>query len=324
MLAQHYGLPAQVTRLEGERDDSFLVTVEGQRRFVLKISHPAQPAGQVDFQTAALRHLACVGAGVGVPHVMPTLDGRDHFCADIDGGPARSVRLLSFVDGMPMNLSVRSVAQSRSLGAVAARLGLALRGFFHRAAGHALSWDIKHAARLRGRVKALAGLERRALAQRFLDGFESNAMSELPRLRAQVVHNDLNPFNVLTSPQDHTQIVGILDFGDMVHTPLIADVAVAASYQFLSPDPWESVRAFVAAYHQASPLHRDEVALLYDLIGARLVTTVAITEWRASRHPSNRDYILRNNPAAWAGLECLARLPRPVAQRSLLAACALE
>ncbi|WP_338509164.1 hypothetical protein [Pseudomonas poae] len=41
------------------------------------------------------------------------------------------------------------------------------------------------------------------------------------------------------------------------------------------------------------------------MIEARLLATVLITEWRAREHPENSEYILRNNPSAWAGLRRL-------------------
>ena len=58
---------------------------------------------------------------------------------------------------------------------------------------------------------------------------------------------------------------------------------MACSYQLDdSCDPLATVVEFVEAYHQVLPLERAELDILYDLIRARLVMTVAITEWRAA------------------------------------------
>ena len=46
-------------------------------------------------------------------------------------------------------------------------------------------------------------------------------------MRAQVVHNDLAPTNVLVD--DTLAVTGITDFGDMTHTALVCDLAVAAA-----------------------------------------------------------------------------------------------
>jgi Ser/Thr protein kinase RdoA (MazF antagonist) len=69
------------------------------------------------------------------------------------------------------------------------------------------------------------------------------------------------------------------------------------------------------------PLTKAEQAVLLDLVAARLVITVLITEWRAARYPENRQYIMRNNGLAWAGLEHLARLSPDEASRQLLQFC---
>ena len=49
----------------------------------------------------------------------------------------------------------------------------------------------------------------------------------MPRLRAQVVHNDLAPTNVLVD--DRLAVTGIIDFGDLTRTALICDLAIAAA-----------------------------------------------------------------------------------------------
>jgi Ser/Thr protein kinase RdoA (MazF antagonist) len=111
----------------------------------------------------------------------------------------------------------------------------------------------------------------------------------------------------------------------MVFSPLAVDVAVGASYHMnTTDDPWQAVAEFVAAYHAVSPLTREEIDLLYDLIAARFVVTVSITGWRAERYPQNSAYILKNNATAWQGLAHLFTLPREVAQARLRRACNME
>ena len=124
-----------------------------------------------------------------------------------------------------------------------------------------------------------------------------------------MIHNDLNASNVLVSDEKHPVVTGIVDFGDMVHGPLVCDVAVAAAYQLgTGADPLADAISFVEAYHRVNPLTPDELALLFDLTRARLVTTLIVTSWRASRYPDNRDYILRNAHVAASQLGSLTEL----------------
>jgi hypothetical protein len=45
-----------------------------------------------------------------------------------------------------------------------------------------------------------------------------------------------------------------------------------------------------------------------------MAMTIVISSWRAARYPANRNYILRNNAAAWARLRRMATLSRDQAK----------
>lgn len=54
--------------------------------------------------------------------------------------------------------------------------------------------------------------------------------------------NDFNMDNVLVDPALPSRISGVLDFGDMVHTPLICDMAIAiGSVISYTPDPIKTI-----------------------------------------------------------------------------------
>jgi hydroxylysine kinase len=139
-------------------------------------------------------------------------------------------------------------------------------------------------------------------------------------LRSQVFHNVYHLLLVLVAPEDHERIVGIIDFGDMVHAPLVGEVATAAAFHTAgSADPFEGPAQFVAAYHAALPLTDAEQEVVADLMATRHLITALISEWRAARYPENRAYIMRHNPAAWEALSHMADLSRNTARDRLLA-----
>ena len=72
----------------------------------------------------------------------------------------------------------------------------------------------------------------------------------------------------------------------------------------------------IAAYHAVLPLEPAEFSVLFDLIATRMAMTIVISSWRAARYPANRNYILRNNAAAWARLQRMAALSRDQADIS--------
>lgn len=312
---QVFGLCGVITPLSGERDSNFHIKVNESAQFVLKISHPAEDPLVIAFQSEALNYIAARTPDLPVPRLLPTRDGNTAWSFTRRGDPPRTARVLSYLSGEPLHPASTGTAQRQTLGRVLARLGQALHGFDHPGARHELMWDITHAGQTRGLLDHIPDPHQRALALRFLDSFETHAQPALPALRAQVIHNDLNPHNVLVGAQNPDQVAGIIDFGDMVHAPLINDLAVAAAYHPVDTGhPLSAMADLIAGYHAKQPLTTPEIDLLFDLIAARMVVSVAISGWRAARHPENKAYILRNNRLAWTGLQRFNELSRQQAQ----------
>lgn len=325
LMKVHFGITGVAENIACERDANFRVIADDGRGFTLKISNPAEPEISTNFQTEALLWLQERDPGLPVPKVVPALDGRSEFPLVLDDGRSSVIRVLTWLDGLPVARVGVTPALRRDLARALARLGIAFEGFEHPASGHEILWDVKNASALRPLVKALDELDLRRQLTAELDHFDRTVLPTLATLRQRVVHNDLNLHNAVMDPANPDHITGILDFGDMVKTPLIIDLAVAVSYH--TPSTGKSLEAvcdMVRAYHEVLPLERPELGVLRDLIVARLMTTVAITEGRAARYPQNASYILRNNGPAREGLRVFATLPRDQVTTALLAACNME
>jgi Ser/Thr protein kinase RdoA (MazF antagonist) len=120
------------------------------------------------------------------------------------------------------------------------------------------------------------------LASAVLDDFEKRVLPAFPGLRKQLIHSDANPENVLLDT-DEIGVTGFIDFGDMLRAPLVVDVAVAASYlRAFEGDALQFILPFVAGYHSVTNLDAPEIELLFDLIRARLVTSLSMLHWRLS------------------------------------------
>ena len=298
LLSRHWGIEAALTPLTSERDLNF--RVESRPRHVLKLANPAEPPEVTDFQTQALLHLS--NSGLPLPQIIPALNGQ-HLVQSEHG----FLRLLTYLEGAPLHAAPHSDAQRAAMGRINARLTQALTSFHHPGEAQDLQWDIRHAARLSPLLPNIPA-DLRPLCEATLAAFETQALPILPDLPWQVVHNDLNPHNLLVSPEDPDQISGVLDFGDMLHTARICDMGVTASYQIDPARPGQSLTAFAQAYHDTLPLTPQELRLLPLLTRARMVTTLAIAHTRAVRYPENAPYILRNTGSAAAGLRALTDL----------------
>ena len=322
ILRRFFGIEGTVSRLTSERDKNFRISAANGRDYVLKIANAAEPPDVTKFQTNALRHIERTDPTLPAPRIVLTRDGASEAPLELGNGQSSVVRLLTFLHGEPLHKVERSLAQRRNIARCLAMLDLALRDAPPPSAGHELQWDIKNALQLRPQTGAIDDAERRRRVVTILDSFELHVSPWLGKLRRQVIHNDFNPHNILVAAEDHARVTGILDFGDMVETPLVIDLAVACAYQVgAGSHPLATTSEFIAAYHAVNPLLPEEFDILFDLIKARLVTTVVLTSWRAARYPENKDYILRNNPPSWAALDQIEGIGRDEARDFIAKAC---
>ncbi len=303
-----FGIQAEAEPLESERDQNFRLDAGAHGVFVLKFANPAEDPAVIDFQNRALRYVAERDPGLPVPRLIPTLAGESSAIVDAPDGRRHLARLLSFLPGRTLADVPLSPALLRSVGTTLARLGHALRGFFHPAAGHELLWDLSHAARLREHVGQIQDVPRRRLADRCLERFETRVRPALPGLRAQVIHNDMSCHNTLVDAEAGC-VAGIIDFGDLVHAPLVNDLAVTVTEVMLAaPDPVGAAAAVTSAFDRSEPLRDEERSLLFDLVAARLAMGVIISAWRVGQHPENREYIEGDDEALWRVIERLDEL----------------
>ncbi|CAH2396520.1 5-oxoprolinase/urea amidolyase family protein [Mesorhizobium ventifaucium] len=325
VLAKNYGIRGAVTLLTSERDlTAHVVAAHGGREFVFKVANSSEDPAVVDLQNKALDHVASMSCDVPVPEVIRSLDGASQITLHIDGN-RHVARTLSYLQGVPVHMTQSTSKQRKALGASLAGLSLALADFTHPAAGHGILWDLKNTAKLEEHTQSISDAAKRKLVEKTMCRFRDHVKVIEPSLRHQVVHNDFNPHNVLVDQSEHDRVSGILDFGDVVDTPVIYDVAVACSYQVTSSGhPLSLATELLSAYHAVNPLLDEEIDILFDLINTRNAMTVTITEWRSKLYPENSAYILRNNPRASLALQQYATISERDARSAFRNACGIQ
>jgi 4-aminobutyrate aminotransferase-like enzyme/Ser/Thr protein kinase RdoA (MazF antagonist) len=321
ILRDRFGVESSsLTPLAGERDQNLRVDTADGRRLLFKISNPADGLSIVEMQAAALRHIERVDPGLPVMRVLPDTVGESW--AEVRGPDGRNypVRLFTFLPGRVTANTALTTQAIWSFGQTTARLGRALRGFFHPAADYEILWDISRVLGLRPLLDHLPDAARRAQVERVLARFEARVAPVLPGLRAQVIHGDMSLDNVLLD--DDLRVSGIVDFGDMTHAPLVCDLSVSvADVLHGRDDAIDAAEAMIGGYVSVTPLEDEEAALLADLVAARLATEVTVAAWHGGLYPDNAAYLTSSEPGARAFLDAIEAMGFDAVARRFRDAC---
>ena len=306
-----YGLSTEASELPSERDQNFCLRDASGAQYVLKIANHQERREILDLQNQALSHLAGHVPSLAWPRVVPSQAGN----SIEDSG--NFIRLLTWVEGDCL-VHHQPYRQELllSLGAALAHTDTALESFSHPAAHREFYWDLRNYALARPHL-ALLPPERLSLVEPLLDACDSIPWNNL---RHSVIYGDANDYNVLADASG-SRLVSLLDFGDMVHSATVCDLAIALAYAMLgAADPVAVAFHVIAAYHRERPLTSAEQDALYRLTCARLAVSVCNSAWQMREAPEN-SYLNISNQPAWALLERLADMPGGWAEEVFHRAC---
>ena len=294
IVLENYSLNVDVKKLNGYEEQNFLLKDKNSKKYILKVANDELTPAFLDAQVEMLRHLSKSNVASMVPHFILNNAGRalTHFTND---GKNYFIRVLHFLEGDfwadTKNLPEKSFID---LGNVLGKLDDALKDFSHAATHRHFLWDISNAADANAKLHCIKDPEHRRIAGYFLLQFETEVLPVLHTLRHACIHNDANDFNILI--KDNV-VSGIIDFGDVVYSALINNLAIACTYAILNcEDPLKSATLIVKGYHKAYPLEEREIELLYYLIAARLCISVTQSAWNASVNPFNEHHFLTEKP----------------------------
>jgi 4-aminobutyrate aminotransferase-like enzyme/Ser/Thr protein kinase RdoA (MazF antagonist) len=284
-----YGVTANGSPLPSERDQNVLLSTEAGDRFVLKIANATESRGHLEAQNAGLAHVA--RRSTLCPAVIPAVDG-----ASITEIQSRGVtyltRLVTWLEGEPLaRVTAPPMELFEDLGARLAELDAALEGFDHPAVHRTFQWELGRALDVvRESLPLVADATLAALISSIASRVAARDGERHSRLRRAVVHNDPNDYNVLVSRPGgaDASISGIIDFGDLVYSYRIADLAIAIAYAVLDKaDPLATAEAIVRGYARSRPIDDDEVGSLFGLVLLRLCASVGIAARQQGLRPDD-------------------------------------
>jgi len=304
IASQHFGLEVSASFLPSERDQNFRLRTNSGAQFVLKIANAAETAEFLELQNQLIRFLAGRKIELEFPSLVPTRAGAD--IASVTAADSRKhyVRLLTWLDGVCLGeIKTHHPKLLASLGRGLAQMDATLAGFSHPAADRSFHWDLRQAGAARDLIRLLPD-DRRSLVEGFFAEWEQIDWS---RLRSSIIHNDANDYNILVrgATAAAQSVSAILDYGDVVHSATVCNLAVALAYVMLDkPDPIGAAAQVIAAYHEIFPLNEAEIDSLYTLACTRLCLSVCLAA-RQTRDAPDNEYLNISNAPAWSLLEKL-------------------
>lgn len=298
IVKNQYGINGSATLLPGEHDINFRVEADNGLCYLLKISSSHHDENFLQMQNDIMQQVAATG--MNVPILRPTIQGNT-----IAKIAVNHVRLFSYLPGKLLGtLPIHSSALLKNLGSQLGLLTKHMQGISAPAAKRYLKWDLQQCTWVSAAIAEMTDAEDKACLQYFMDRFQA-VLPQLPKLRQSIIHGDLNDYNILV---DKDVVTGIIDFGDVVQSATITELAVALAYvMFNKIDPIAAAMTVIEAYSAQFPLREEEVAVLFELIAMRLCISVLTAAARRQEEPDNQYLVISLQPA-WSLLRQLRHI----------------
>ena len=187
-----------------------------------------------------------------IPKPISSLDGPYIKVVELDGKKI-ICRMLSYLGGTSFGEIDSSKMMYKSLGIFLAELNLELQKTNHQTIkGRQWEWDLQYLNLNRKYILDISKAKDRSLVRYFFQQYNEQVIPVLPELRKQIIHNDANEWNVLINDG---KVTGIIDFGDLAHSHLINELAIAITYAcFNKEDPLKWAGIIITSYHGILPL----------------------------------------------------------------------
>jgi 4-aminobutyrate aminotransferase-like enzyme/Ser/Thr protein kinase RdoA (MazF antagonist) len=328
MASEMFALAASARALPGERDQNFLLTTAGRERFVLKVANSREARSLLEAQNQVLRRLE-----ERLSFCPKVIAARDHQTIGEKVAPVGTshfVRLVSYLPGRPLaTIKRHGAGLLADLGRCLGEIDRALDGLDVPGARRDFHWDLARAPRLIAECQPL--IKDPALKESIgaaLADFNRHAGPLLPGLRRSVIYNDANHYNVLVDrdqdgAREEWHVTGMIDFGDLVYSYTIGDLAVAIAYAVLDqPDPLAVAAQVVSGFHGVFPVEEKEMAVLFDLVRLRLSLSVCLAVQQQNQRPED-DYLSISQAAIMRTLPSLFKIHRRFAEARFRLACGL-
>ena len=318
LVKEYYNIDVKAKRLNGYDEQNFLIHDKHGKKFVFKIANDEHGYYLLDAQVAVDNHLASTSLSSYFQKYINGINGLA-ITSIQENGKNFYLRILTYIEG-DFWVSIQSPSPDLllNLGLFVGEMDTSLLNFYHPALNRYYEWDLKQTLDARKNLHFIKSHENRRIANYFLLQFEMEVLPCLSSLRQSVVNNDINDYNILTNDKE---VIGLIDFGDIIITQTVNNLAITCAYAILNQaNPIEAAAHIVSGYHQKNPLTEKEIELLYYLIAARLCISVTKSAYNASLATANEHHFL-SEKSAWIVLNQLIKINPIKAHQTFRLAC---
>ncbi|WP_405205243.1 aminotransferase class III-fold pyridoxal phosphate-dependent enzyme [Aquimarina sp. LLG6339-5] len=274
----------EVKRLNGYDNVNYIVKTNTEKYIFKTYSFDKELFSVLKAENELLLHLQQKETNT-FPKPIPFTDGSLIKIVDIDGSKM-ICRMLSFLDGSFLGDINPNKELLYSLGGFLAEMNLKFQEFnSYVLQARQWEWDIQYVYLNKKYLNDILDPRDKNIVDYFFQQYEENVVQILPELRKQIIHNDANEWNILI---EDNRVSGIIDFGDLAHSQLINEVAIAITYSCYDKEiPLDWASSLLKGYHKILPLEEKEIKVLYYLIAARLCTSVCNSAHSRKVNPEN-------------------------------------
>jgi Ser/Thr protein kinase RdoA (MazF antagonist) len=306
-LQIQYSLSGELIDLPSYCDINYLLKTANGDKYVIKIASNQTSIDEIRLENAAMLHLQNKQLSINTPYIITSNNNQSILDYQIDDeAEFRKLRVVSFLEGKLYSQSnAKDLNLQYSLGHLMAQMVGALEDFDHNSAQRKLPWDIAQLLDLEDYLSCFQGEQYQILFNN-LKEFKQVCYPQLILLPQQIIHNDANDNNLIVSESaSNLKCSGIFDFGDLVYTQRICDLAIAMTYAlFDCDDLLQTSKTIVSGYCSYTNFQNDECKILYYLIKARLLQSLLNSGKSYASNPDN-SYLLVSAIPAWELLEKL-------------------
>lgn len=301
IIKKLFAMTGKAKLLPSERDQNFLITTGTGDKYVLKIANLKEDINYIKAETEVI-DLLFNKTGL-TSRVIPDING-ELISSYSSGDKKYIVRLITFLEGKELgNVKRRSSELLFNLGNSIGIIDKELSNYENASLKRDFIWDISNGLKIIQKYIALVNDKplKKAI-KKIADNYKKHVLPIEGSLRKSIIYNDGNDYNILLAPDsniyaNYQKVSGIIDFGDMVYSYTVVDLAVIIAYVIINEEnPLLCAAEILKGYHAANPLTEIELKVLHDMICMRLAMSACIGAYQQSIKPDNEYLNISQQP----------------------------